>query len=137
MSEMTRCWAVRRVKTGESPSSMLTSYGLCRTTVYHCLRAAKRDGEKALRARRHPGPKEKLTSALQLKVRRWTDGKDPRLSGFDFGLSARQIVAVPIAQRFGVKLGVTAVGRLLADLGITLQKPLRCAHERDPLAITR
>ena len=42
-----------------------------------------------------------------------------------------------IAQKFGVRLGVTAVGRLLAELDITPQKPLRRAYERDPVAIKR
>ncbi len=57
-------------------------------------------------------------------MRHWINGKDPRQYGFDFGLWTRQIVAALIAQRFGVKLGVTAVGRLLAQLDITPQKPL-------------
>ena len=65
------------------------------------------------------------------------NGKDPRQYGFDFGLWTRQIVAALIAQKFGVRLGVTAVGRLLAELDITPQKPLRRAYERDPVAIER
>lgn len=36
-----------------------------------------------------------------------------------------------------MRLGVTAVGRLLAELDITPQKPLRRAYERDPAAIKR
>jgi transposase len=136
-SEMIRRWAVRRVKAGESPSSVMRSYGLCRTTIYRWLRAVRRGGEKALRARKHPGPQGKLTPAQKLKVRQWINGKDPRQYGFDFGLWTRQIVAALIAQRFGVKLGVTAVGRLLAELDITPQKPLRRAYERDPVAIAR
>ena len=35
----------------------------------------------------------------------------------------------------GVDLGLTAVGRLLASLDITPQKPLRRAYERDPVAV--
>jgi hypothetical protein len=35
----------------------------------------------------------------------------------------------------GVALGLTAVGRLLASLDITPQKPLRRAYERDPKAV--
>ena len=136
-SEMIRRWAVRRVKAGESPSSVMQSYGLCRTTIYPWLRAVERGGENALRARQHPGPQPKLTPAQKLKVRRWINGKDPRQYGFDFGLWTRQIVAALIEQRFGIKLGVTAVGRLLAELDITPQKPLRRAYERDPAAIKR
>ena len=134
-SELIRRWAVRRVKAGESPSSVMKSYGLCRTTIYRWLRAVERGGEKALRARKHPGPQGKLTPTQKLKVRHWINGKDPRQYGFDFGLWTRQIVAALIAQRFGVELGVTAVGRLLAELDITPQKPLRRAYERDPVAI--
>ena len=136
-SEMIRRWAVRRVKAGESASSVMKSYGLCRTTIYRWLRAVQRGGEKALRASKHPGPKTKLTPEQKLKVRRWINGKDPRQYGFDFGLWTRQIVGALIAQRFGVKMGVTAVGRLLAELDITPQKPLRRAYERDPVAIER
>src|ERR1700674_1611271 len=129
-SELIRRWAVRRVKAGERPSSVMKSYGLCRTTIYRWLRAVKRGGEKALRARKHMGPKGKLTPAQKLKVRHWINGKDPRQYGFDFGLWTRQIISALIAERFGVKLGVTAVGRLLAELDITPQKPLPRAYER-------
>ena len=134
-SELIRRWAVRRVKAGESPSAVMKSYGLCRTTIYRWLRAVERGGEKALRARKHAGPKSKLEPAQKLKVRRWISGKDPRQYGFDFGLWTRQIVAALIAEKFAIKLGVTAVGRLLAELDITPQKPLRRAYERDPVAI--
>jgi transposase len=136
-SEMIRRWAVRRVKAGERPGTVMKSYGLCRTSIYRWLRAEKRGGERALRARKHSGPKAKLAPQQKLRVRRWINGKDPRQYGFDFGLWTRQIVAALIAERCGVKLGVTAVGRLLAELDITPQKPLRRAYERDPVAIER
>ena len=73
-SEMIRRWAVRRVKAGESARSVMKSYGLCRTSIYRWLRAVKRGGEKALRARQHPGPQAKLTPAQKLKVRHWING---------------------------------------------------------------
>jgi transposase len=42
-----------------------------------------------------------------------------------------------IEQKFGVSLGVSAVGALLAKLGLTPQKPLQRAYQRDPEAIER
>jgi transposase len=134
-SELIRRLAVARVKQGERPSSVIASYGLGRTTIYPWLRAAKRGGQKALAARKHPGRTPALSPSQRLQVRRWINGKDPRQYGFDFGLWTRQIVAALILQKFGVQLGVTAVGRLLAALDITPQKPLRRAYERDPVAI--
>ena len=135
--ETIRHLAVQRVKEGERPSSVMASYGLCRTTIYKWLRAARRGGMKALKARKHPGPLPTLSSRQKLQVRRWINGKDPRQYGFDFGLWTRKIVAALIEQKFSVQLGVTAVGRLLAELDITPQKPLRRAYERDPVAIKR
>jgi transposase len=136
-SETIRRLAVRRVKEGERPSRVIQSYGLCRTTIYKWLRAARRGGEAGLKARKHPGRRPTLTARQKLQVRGWINGKDPRQYGFDFGLWTRQIVAALIEQKFGVRIGVTAVGRLLAELDITPQKPLRRAYERDPAAIKR
>lgn len=66
---------------------------------------------------------------------RWVNGKDPRQYGLDFGLWTRAIVAELIEQKFGIRLGLTAVGKLLAKLGLTPQKPLQRAYQRDPEAI--
>lgn len=127
--------AVRRVREGERPSAVIASYGLCRTTIYPWLRAARKGGEARLKARKATGRPSELTSRQKQRVRRWIVGKDPRQYGFDFGLWTRRIAAALIMDKYGVALSVTAVGRLLAELEITPQKPLRRAYERDPAAI--
>jgi transposase len=78
-----------------------------------------------------------LSARQQFQVRRWICGKDPRQHGFDFGLWTRRIVAELVEEKFKHRLSVTAVGRLLATLEITPQKPLRRAYERDPIAIAK
>ena len=65
------------------------------------------------------------------------NGKDPRQYGLDFGLWTRRVVAGLIDRKFGIRLGLTAVGELLAKLGLTPQKPLQRAYQRDPEAIER
>lgn len=134
--ETLRLIAVRRVvEDGESPSEVMRSLGLCRTSIYPWLRKHKKKGSSALLMRKAGGPKPKLSDKQCAQVRRWIIGKDPRQFGFDFGLWTRQIVAELIAEKLGVTLRLTAVGRLLARLGITPQKPLRRAYERDPAAV--
>lgn len=136
-SETIRRMAVKRVLEGEAPSAVMKSYGLCRTTIYPWLRAHERRGETALQSRPSTGRPPTLSERQQLQVRRWICGKDPRQYGFDFGLWTRRIVANLVEEKFDHKLSVTAVGRLLAALEITPQKPLRRAYERDPVAIAK
>jgi transposase len=136
-SEAIRKLAVRRVKEGERPSAVIRAYGLCRTTIYKWLRAERSGGEAALDARQAGGPPCKLRDRQKQQVRKWICGKDPRQYGFDFGLWTRTIVAELIRRKMRITLGVTSVGRLLAELDITPQKPLRRAYERDPAAIAK
>jgi transposase len=110
--------------------------GLCRTTIYKWLRTYRRKGEAGLARRKITGRKPRLDSRQRQQVRRWIIGHDPRQYGFDFGLWTRKIVAELIFQKFGVHLKLTAIGRLLASLEITPQKPLRRAYERDPKRIS-
>lgn len=110
----------------------MDSMGLCRTTIYRWLRIYDKDGIDSLKSSKARGPAPKLNEKQRQKVRRWIVGKDPRQYGFDFGLWTRRIVSEMIREKLGVSMELTAVGRLLASLDITPQKPLRRAYERDP-----
>ena len=135
-SEHLRILAVRRVvEEKETPSVVMQSLGLCRTTIYPWLREFEEGGWEALAESIAQGPAPKLNEKQRQQVRRWILGKDPRQYGFDFALWTRRIVQALVKQKMGIDLGLTAVGRLLASLEITPQKPLRRAYERDPQAV--
>ena len=128
--------AVERVQEGEAPSAVIASYGFCRTTIYKWLRKVRRGGRgDPLLSSKGTGRPPKFTGKQERQVFRWINGKDPRQYGFDFGLWTRQIVAALIAERFGIELSLASVGKLLANLNLTPQKPLKRAYERDPAAI--
>ncbi len=135
--EEIRRMAVRRVWEGEKPSAVIASYGFSRQIIYKWLGEAKGKGRglRALRSRKGTGRPRTLTAKQEQQLFRWINGKDPRQHGFDFGLWTRLVVRKLIADKFGASLGVTAVGKLLAKLGLTPQKPLKRAYERDPAAI--
>jgi len=134
--EEIRLMAMERLREGEAASAVMASFGLCRTTIYKWKRLA-RDGHgtKALLSRKASGRPRSLTASQESKVFRWINGRDPRQYGFDFGLWTRQVVARLIEDKFGVRLSLASVGALLARLGLTPQKPLQRAYERDPEAI--
>jgi len=134
--EHLRKLAVRRVvEGGERPSAVMDALGFCRTSIYPWLREYEVAGLDALAESIAAGPEPKLNEKQRQQVRRWIIGKDPRQYGFDYGLWTRKIIQELIRKRMGEELGLTAVGRLLAGLDITPQKPLRRAYERDPQAI--
>ena len=137
--ETIRMMAVERVREGEAPSAVIASYGFSRTSIYKWLSAAARPGlgKRALAARPAPGRPRSLTPRQEQQVFRWINGNDPRQYGLDFGLWTRAIVASLIERKFGIRLGLTAVGALLAKLNLTPQKPLQRAYQRDPEAIER
>ncbi len=137
--EAIRLMAVERVREGEPAAAVIAGYGFNRTTIYKWIQAARRPGVgiKALRSTKATGRPRRLTPVQERQVFRWVNGRDPRQYGLDFGLWTRAVVAELIDKKFGVKLGLTAVGELLAKLGLTPQKPLQRAYQRDPEAIEK
>jgi transposase len=137
--ETIRFMAVERVREGERASDVIASYGFNRTTIYKWVQAALRPGVgvKALRSTKATGRPRSLTPKQESQVFRWVNGKNPMQYGFDFGLWTRAVVVELIEKKFGIQLGLTAVGELLAKQGLTPQKPLQRAYQRDPEAIEK
>ena len=135
--EAIRLMAVERVREGESAAAVIEAYGFNRTTIYKWIKAALQPGVgiKALRSTKATGRPRSLTPTQERQVFRWINGRDPRQYGLDFGLWTRRVVADLIEKKFDISLGVTSVGELLARLGLTPQKPLQRAYQRDPEAI--
>jgi len=137
--ETIRTMAVERVREGERPSKVIASYGFHRCTIYGWLKAARGRGNglRALASRPATGRPRTVTATQERQVFRWINGKNPSQYGFDFGLWTRHIVRALLHQRFGVRLSLASIGTLLARQGLTPQKPLQRAYQRDPDAIAR
>lgn len=135
--EEMRLLAVQRMNEGERAADVAASFGMHRSWAFKC-RAAVRGRGKGLRAlgsTKGTGRPRKLTPAQEQQVFRWINGKNPQQYGFDFGLWTRQIVQVLVLERFVVRLSLASIGAMLARLGLTAQKPLQRAYQRDPQAI--
>lgn len=137
--EQFRMLGIRRIKQGESPARVAESFGMHRSWGYRIAkRAAGRGrGKRALKSTVGTGRPRSLTAAQEREVFRCMDGKHPHQYGFDFALWSRAIVAAFIMQRFEVSLSLSSVGTLLARLGLTVQKPLKRAYQRDAQAIAQ
>jgi transposase len=129
--EEMRIRVVKRVQDGESPEIIAKILGLDRSTVYGWLARYRRGGWDGLKAKPLAGRPPKLSGKMMQWVYETVTRKNPLQLNFVFALWTRDMVAKLIKDKFGMKLSVTSVGRLLAQLGITCQKPLHRAQERD------
>lgn len=137
--EEMRVLAVQRMKAGESAAAVAHSFGMHRSWAFKCRAQARGRGHglRVLRSSKATGRPRKLQPAQEAQVFRWINGKNPTQYGFDFGLWTRQIVRELVQQRFDVSLSLASVGTMLARLGLTAQKPLQRAYQRDPEAVKR
>jgi transposase len=131
-----RITACRRVSDGERPSEVISSMGLCRTTIYKWLERKRKKGEAGLKKLKSPGAEKSIGVRKQKLLRSWILSRDPRQFGFVEALWSRRIISELIKIKFKVEVSVATVGRLLASLKITPQRPLRRAYERNEGAVT-
>jgi transposase len=124
--------AVPRVQSGESPEVVVRAMGFSRACIYNWLAMYRAGGWDALDARKRGGRPRKLKGRMISWIYRVLVGKDPRQYRFPFALWTRNAVATVICKKYGVRLSANSVWRLLAQLGITPQKPLWRAYQQDP-----
>jgi len=123
--------AVRSVQNGESPEVVARVIGVNRSTMYSWLAQYRRGGWRALKAKPLFGRPPKLDGKKLKWIYDTVTQKNPLQLKFAFALWTREMVAKLIKDKFNLPLSLVSVGRLLAQLGISCQKPLYHALERD------
>ena len=130
--EEIRIRAVQSVEAGESPEDVIRTLGFGRTVIYSWLAKYREGGVDALRAKAISGRPSKMTGRQLKWVYKTVTGKNPLQLRFEFALWTRSMIRDLIREKFGVRLSEVSVGRMLRKLGLSPQKPLRRAYERDP-----
>jgi transposase len=130
--EQMRIRAVQQVQAGESPEVVARVLNVHRSVVYEWLARYRAGGWDELKAKPIPGRPRRLSGKQLHWIYRTVTLKDPLQLKFPFALWTRGIIAQMIEDKFGVRLSMASVGRLLAQLGLTCQRPLYVAYEQNP-----
>ncbi|MBF0417282.1 MAG: IS630 family transposase [Magnetococcales bacterium] len=133
--EQLRIRAVQRVLDGESPESVIKALGFTKPRIYEWLSKFREGGWDALKAKVIPGRPRKVTGAQMAWLYRTVVGTNPLQLRFPFALWTRGMVRELIRRELGITLSEVAVGRLLRTLGLTPQRPVRRAWQRDPVLV--
>lgn len=130
LEEMRRI-AVKAVLCGESQRAVARRLEVHHQTICKWMHWYRAAGDRGLASTTAPGPEPKLSDQRVEVLRRIIIGKDPRQLSFGAAFWTLRLVGAVIERRFGIVLHETTIGRLLQRIGITPQKPVRRAFERD------
>lgn len=129
--EAIRMRAVRQVQDGNSPEAVINALGFSRACIYNWLAAYRSGGWDGLKAGHISGRPRKLNGKQVAWIYKAVTTKSPLQLRFSFALWTRGMIRTLINRKYGVSLSLASVGRLLAQMGLTCQKPLSKALEQD------
>jgi transposase len=133
--EEIRIRAVERVQSGESPELIIKTLGFSRSCIYEWLARYRAGGWHALKAVPLKGRPPRITGRQMKWIYNAVTMKNPLQFKFEFALWTRAMIRVLIKEKFGINLSLASVGRLLAQLGLTCQKPLMKAFQQNPTLV--
>lgn len=131
---------VSAVRSGMSQVDASVAFGVSSRSVSRWVNAFERGGNRGLVARRRgrrAGEQKALTPRQQARVRAAVLGKFPDQLALPSLVWTRVQVAELIRRWFGVSLSRVSVGKYLRSWGLSPQKPVRVAYERDPEEVQR
>jgi transposase len=124
--------AVGSVQAGQSPEVVAQAMGVHRVTMYGWLARYRNGGWSSLDACKRGGRPPKLDGKAMQWIYRTVTMKNPLQMKFTFALWTAKMIGQLIYHQFGVKMSKASVCRLLAQMGLTPQRPVWRAYQQKP-----
>jgi transposase len=114
--ERQRVAAVALLEAGHGPSEVARRLGVSPGAVSRWKKIARQRGRQGLKARRHPGPRPKLTARQRQTLQRLLL-KGPRADGYRTGRWTLKRIARLIEKHFAVRYEPSGVWHVLRSIG--------------------
>ena len=130
---------VRAVRGGMTQTQAAQVFGVSLRAANKWVALDKAGGLRALKPRRRgrPAGDGRLDRVQSARIRQLIIDALPDQLKLPFYLWTRAAVASLIKREYGIEVSLTTVGRYLAGWGMSPQKPVRRAYERNDAAIER
>lgn len=127
-----RAWELK--EKGWKQEAIAEALGVTKGAVSQWISKARQGGVEALYGRQGGGPKPRLT---QKQLAQLPDllARGAVSHGFRGDVWTCKRVGVVVKREFGVSYSAVHIGRILAKIGWSLQKPIERASQRDEAAI--
>jgi transposase len=127
-----RAWELKQE--GWKQRDIARALGVSKGAVSQWMKRAKQEGIEGLKHRPPPGAQARLSKEQRAKIAELLARGAPA-HGFRGEVWTCARVAEVIRKEFGVRYHPAHVSRLVRALGLSLQKPMRRANQRDEEAI--
>ena len=134
--ESLRIRGIQALFSGESPKKVAEFLGVNPDTVYNWAAQYGEGGWENLKRKKASG-RPPIIQGRHLKWIYKMVTKNPEQLSFPFALWTRRRIQEAIKQKYGIELSITTVGRLMGRLGLTCQRPVHKAYERNSSLVRR
>jgi transposase len=135
--QWSRMQGIKMVKSGMPVDDVAKFFGVSRRSVYGWLSAFAKGGQNALIAKDGAGRPPKVSAEQMHWIADTVRNKTPNQLSFEFGLWTLRLIGQLIERQFDMRLSLPTLGKIMAQLGFTAQRPLYRAYEQDATLVQR
>lgn len=130
-----RLAAVQMYDNGLDPDRIADIMNVSRSSVFDWIAKYRRGGLAAISTKFASGRPTVLEDSEMIQLFVMINGKDPRVYSFGVALWTRALIRDLIRKAFGKEVSLVTVGRILAKLGMSAQRPLYRSWKQDPARV--
>ena len=121
---------------GWKQKDIATALGVTEGAISQWLKRAREEGRAALRRRSARGPAPRLSPEQRTELRKLLE-QGAEATGFEGNVWTSKRIVLVIRRAFGICYHRAHISRLVRALGLSLQKPIVRADQRNEAAIER